>query len=141
MLQQERRLISSMCPHLFKLILILTFKSSEIDTSFYILTVDLWNAEGTHKVNLIQHSGTSPSISAAVSSSYPPPLRTLSFSYPAYPQPSNLPAQPAADSLHYCTESNHSPQAGLQYAHGGLQTYHASMTQGYYPLSTPTQVA
>ena len=46
---------------------------SEIDTTFYVLSVDLWSADGTKEVNLVRHSATSPSISATTSSSYPPP--------------------------------------------------------------------
>lgn len=45
---------------------------SEIDTAFFVLTVDLWSADGKREVNLVRHSATSPSISAATSSSYPP---------------------------------------------------------------------
>lgn len=59
---------------------------SEIDTSFYVLTVDLWNADGTSEVNLVKHSATSPSISTAMSSSYPPPPQSMSPTYPAYGQ-------------------------------------------------------
>ncbi|KAI9863265.1 MAG: hypothetical protein M1824_000465 [Vezdaea acicularis] len=46
---------------------------NEVDTSFFVLTVDLWSADGNREVNLVRHSATSPSISAATSSSYPPP--------------------------------------------------------------------
>ena len=60
--------------------------SSEIDTTFYDLTVDLWNADGTNEVNLVKHSATSPSISTAMSSSYPPPPQNLSPTYPGYGQ-------------------------------------------------------
>ncbi|KAL5365418.1 velvet factor [Aspergillus floccosus] len=60
---------------------------NEIDTSFYVLMVDLWNAEGTSEVNLVKHSATSPSISTAMSSSYPPPPHAVSPSYPQYSQP------------------------------------------------------
>jgi Velvet factor len=59
---------------------------SEIDTSFYVLTVDLWNADGTSEVNLVKHSATSPSISTAMSSSYPPPPQSMSPTYPPYGQ-------------------------------------------------------
>lgn len=70
---------------------------SEIDTSFYVLTVDLWNVDGTNEVNLVKHSATSPSISTAMSSSYPPPPQSMSPTYPAtynqapynYPQMGN----------------------------------------------------
>lgn len=46
---------------------------NHIDTSFFVLTVDLWNSDGDKEVNLVRHSQTSPSISAATSASYPPP--------------------------------------------------------------------
>ncbi|KAJ5584722.1 Velvet complex subunit B [Penicillium hispanicum] len=59
---------------------------NEIDTSFYVLTVDLWNADGTNEVNLVKHSATSPSISTAMSSSYPPPPQSMSPTYPTYGQ-------------------------------------------------------
>lgn len=59
---------------------------NEIDTSFYVLTVDLWNADGTNEVNLVKHSATSPSISTAMSSSYPPPPQSVSPTYPGYNQ-------------------------------------------------------
>ncbi|KAI9796127.1 MAG: Velvet complex subunit ryp3 [Piccolia ochrophora] len=58
---------------------------NEIDTSYYVLTVDLWSAEGTREVNLVRHSATSPSISTAVSSSYPPPAPQAPPQY-GYPQ-------------------------------------------------------
>ena len=59
---------------------------SEIDTSFYVLTVDLWNADGSSEVNLVRHSASSPSISTATSSSYPPPPQNMSPTYPPYAQ-------------------------------------------------------
>lgn len=57
---------------------------SDIDTSFYVLCVDLWSADGTRSENLVKHPSTSPSISTAVITSYPPPPQ--SFSPNAYPQ-------------------------------------------------------
>ncbi|KAI9814771.1 MAG: Velvet complex subunit ryp3 [Pycnora praestabilis] len=61
---------------------------NEIDMSFFVLSVDLWSAEGTREVNLVRHSATSPSISAATSAAYPPPPPQTPVQYP-YP-----PAQP-----------------------------------------------
>lgn len=53
-----------------------------------MLTVDLWNGEGTQEVNLVKHSATSPSISTAMSSSYPPPPQSsISPTYPTYQNP------------------------------------------------------
>ncbi|KAL4782528.1 velvet factor-domain-containing protein [Aspergillus varians] len=60
---------------------------NEIDTTFYVIMADLWSADGTHEVNLVKHSATSPSISTAMSSSYPPPPHATSPDYPSsYPQ-------------------------------------------------------
>jgi hypothetical protein len=60
---------------------------NEIDTSYYVLTVDLWNADGTTEVNLVKHSANSPSISTAMASSYPPPpAQNISPTYPTYAQ-------------------------------------------------------
>ncbi|KAL9123939.1 MAG: hypothetical protein Q9217_006685, partial [Psora testacea] len=44
----------------------------EIETAYFVLTVDLWSADGLREVNLVRHSSTSPSISAATATSYPP---------------------------------------------------------------------
>ena len=46
--------------------------NSEIETQFFVLTVDLWSADGQQEANLVRHSSTSPSISAATATSYPP---------------------------------------------------------------------
>ncbi|CAG8104276.1 unnamed protein product [Penicillium salamii] len=59
---------------------------NEIDTSFYVLTVDLWNVDGTSEVNLVKHSASSPSISTAMSQSYPPPPQSMSPTYGGYGQ-------------------------------------------------------
>ncbi len=47
---------------------------SDIDHSYFVLTVDLWSADGQKEVNLVRHSTCSPSISAGSTTSYPPPL-------------------------------------------------------------------
>src|SRR6266480_6657946 len=83
----------------------------EIDTTCFVLTVDLWNHDASVEVNLVQHSNTSPalSISAATTTTYPPPpeppyfgiLNPLQFSSyyrnvqygaaaPTYQQPSPI---------------------------------------------------
>jgi hypothetical protein len=47
----------------------------EINSSFFVLTADLWNDSRTHEVNIVRHSNHSPamSISASTVVSYPPP--------------------------------------------------------------------
>ncbi|TGZ83954.1 hypothetical protein EX30DRAFT_289127, partial [Ascodesmis nigricans] len=62
---------------------------NEVETTYYVLTVDLWSADGAREVNLVRHSATSPSISTATSSSYPPPpppVPSHSSMYPPHPQ-------------------------------------------------------
>jgi len=48
---------------------------SEVDSTFFVLTVDLWDAEGSREVNLVRHSSGAPtvSISSSTTTSYPPP--------------------------------------------------------------------
>lgn len=58
---------------------------SDIDTSFFVLTVDLWSADCQREVNLVRHSATSPSISAATSSSYPPPPSAYGYTSASVP--------------------------------------------------------
>lgn len=54
---------------------------SEVDSSFFVLTVDLWNENGTAEVNLVRHSSNSPavSISTATLTPYPPPADRTYF--------------------------------------------------------------
>ncbi|KAL9038393.1 MAG: hypothetical protein Q9180_003164 [Flavoplaca navasiana] len=90
---------------------------NQIDTSFYVLTVDLWNAEGTKEVNLVRHSQTSPSISAATSTSYPPPTMIQN--------PFGLPTQNS-----YLPGNAYAPVAPQAYANQHQQLYPAP-SQGY----------
>lgn len=48
---------------------------ADIDPSFFVLCVDLWDDRAANEVNLVRHSNSSPavSISAAVPCAYPPP--------------------------------------------------------------------
>ena len=64
---------------------------SEVDSTIFVLMVDLWNADGTHEVNLIRHSSGAPtvSISSSTTTSYPPPDRPPMQTY------HNLYGQPA----------------------------------------------
>ena len=56
-----------------------------MDPTFFVLTVDLWNDQGTQEVNLVRHSNNSPSMSISASSttSFPPaPERFLAIVHP-----------------------------------------------------------
>ncbi|ORY12128.1 velvet factor-domain-containing protein [Clohesyomyces aquaticus] len=48
---------------------------NEVDSTFYVLNVDLFDVEASHEVNLVRHSSSAPSvsISSSTTSSYPPP--------------------------------------------------------------------
>lgn len=100
---------------------------SEIDTSFYVLTVDLWNADGTSEVNLVRHSATSPSISTATSSSYPPPPQNLPQTYATYV--GNAYGQPAYSNMPNYYGANQ--QLAYQNAYGVNPQY--PYNPQYYP--------
>ncbi|KAF2710547.1 hypothetical protein K504DRAFT_377410, partial [Pleomassaria siparia CBS 279.74] len=81
---------------------------SEVDSTFFVLTVDLWDAEGSREVNLVRHSSGAPtvSISSSTTTSYPPPLErpamymaTSPMQYDHYGRPTG--AQPPPN--HYGT--------------------------------------
>lgn len=112
---------------------------SEIDTSFYVLTVDLWSGDGTREVNLVRHSATSPSISAATSSSYPPPSSAPQNFHAAFtntqPQPVQLAPgypQPLPQLTMHQQMANHNA-----YQQGTISVYPPNYNQHAYPQSLP----
>lgn len=111
---------------------------NEIDTSFYVLTVDLWSGDGTREVNLVRHSATSPSISAATSSSYPPPSSAPSFhtAYPnAQPQQVQLAPgypQPLPQLTMHQQMANHNA-----YQQGNMSMYPPNYNQHAYQQALP----
>ena len=48
---------------------------NDIDSTFFVLMVDLWHEDSSHAVNLVRHSSAAPTVSISSSSttSYPPP--------------------------------------------------------------------
>ncbi|KAI4195215.1 MAG: hypothetical protein LQ350_007337 [Teloschistes chrysophthalmus] len=118
---------------------------NNIDTSFFVLTVDLWNEKGNIEVNLVRHSQTSPSISAATSASYPPPamlqnpfnLPTQYLTGPAYNPviPNSMMQQQGypTSSMGY---SNHTYQPSQSLYHRQHQIAQPTM---YPPAYYPTQ--
>ena len=125
---------------------------SDIDTSYFVLTVDLWSADAQKEVNLVRHSATSPSISAATSSSYPPPLDdTPAYASttlqqvqmpPTYSQP---PPPPPLSSYQQTSSQYHQHQ----YSHQGQSSQApppppppppGGQQQGYYGTPTATPV-
>ena len=112
---------------------------SEIDTSFYVLTVDLWSGDGTREVNLVRHSATSPSISAATSSSYPPPSSAPQSFHPAFantqPQQVQLAPtypQPLPQLTMHQQMANHNA-----YQQGTISVYPPNYNQHAYQQSLP----
>lgn len=110
---------------------------SDIDTSFFVLTVDLWSADGKREVNLVRHSATSPSISAATSSSYPPPQTgPVPLPYPSVYHPGPPQMAMAAGYPHHpmmMHQPMHNPNAYQQPSYPGYPP------QPYPPHSYPTQ--
>jgi hypothetical protein len=109
----------------FSLRLLLLTSGSDLDISFCVLTVDLWNADGTSEVNLVKHSATSPSISTAMSSSYPPPPQSLSPTYSAYPQ--NSYGQPVGYPVNYGGNNVYQPPYGYPPYYGAAGQMPPSM--------------
>ena len=111
----------------------LTGDISEIDTSFYVLTVDLWNADGEREVNLVRHSAISPSISSATSSSYPPPPQNVQTSYPSYSYDGYGADYPllSPDYNSQISYQNFYDQAGPQ------GRYSSPMERNYFPQDAP----
>ncbi|KAF2474817.1 uncharacterized protein BDR25DRAFT_280392 [Lindgomyces ingoldianus] len=75
---------------------------TEVDSTFFVLTVDLWDADGTREVNLVRHSSGAPtvSISSSTTTSYPPPVERppmymapTMMAYDAYGRPMAAPPQ------------------------------------------------
>jgi hypothetical protein len=74
---------------------------NDVDSTFFVLMVDLWHEDGTRAVNLVRHSSAAPtvSISSSTTASYPPPPeRTMYMATPMVPQwdtmGNRLPPQP-----------------------------------------------
>jgi hypothetical protein len=106
-----------------------------------VLTVDLWNADGTSEVNLVKHSATSPSISTAMSSSYPPPPQSMSPTYPGYNQNQYPVGYPQMNNNYYggqqVTYQNQygQPMAYPQYYPGTSSQMPPAMSPAAQPVS------
>ncbi|CAF9935289.1 hypothetical protein IMSHALPRED_010174 [Imshaugia aleurites] len=123
---------------------------NEIDTAYLVLTVDLWSADAQKEFNLVRHSATSPSISAATASSYPPApdavytpssLEQAAAIAIAYTQPPPPPPASAYQQTSSQYHQHHYPQQG-QTSHPPPPPPPASgqQQQGYYNTPTATPV-
>ncbi|KAF2877813.1 velvet factor [Massariosphaeria phaeospora] len=120
---------------------------NEVDSTFFVLTVDLWDSEGSREVNLVRHSSGAPtvSISSSTTTSYPPPLdrpmyvpqtmitpvvdqygRSMSGT-PNFSQPFNAPPMPA---------NYYPPSANPSYVQGYASQSHYAGN----PVQLPMQV-
>lgn len=87
-----------------------------------MLTVDLWSSDGKREVNLVRHSASSPSISAATSSSYPPPQTgpvPLPYQSAYHSAPPQLPMATGYPHPMMMHQSMHNPNAYQQQQHPG----------------------
>lgn len=112
--------------------------AEDFETNFFILTVDLWSEDGTKEVNLVRHSATSPSISAATSSSYPPPSAAV------YPYSQNTAAQVNAHTQQAAAATGMQVHVGLTppgYGPQGYTAHHAAPYMAQPPPAGGSQPA
>ncbi|KAL3476772.1 velvet factor [Aspergillus californicus] len=96
---------------------------------------DLWSADGSHEVNLVKHSSTSPSISTAMTSSYPPPPHQTS---PEYSH--NYPQGTYGQSVAYPPVSSNYYGSGTQVQYSNYGNPQAQYYPNYYgPGGVPQQ--
>ncbi|ERF71329.1 hypothetical protein EPUS_03483 [Endocarpon pusillum Z07020] len=139
--------------------------AQDIDISFFVITVDLWDEEAQKEVNLVKHAANSPSISTASAVAYPqtPTANSATQAFYQYPQsnfasPNNAPQQNPT-SPYYSTHgqqgyagvaSNYSQYGHTQYGfnHTGFgpnnpqsngQFMHASPSHPSYMLTHQQQ--
>lgn len=104
---------------------------NEVDSTFFVLTVDLWDNEGTREVNLVRHSSGAPtvSISSSTTTSYPPPVeRPAMYMAPAMTQQFDMYGRPMPPQPQYSAPSV--PPSYYQ-GHGGPPSYQYSNPNPY----------
>jgi Velvet factor len=104
----------------------------DIDISFFVITVDLWDEEAQKEVNLVKHAANSPSISTASAVAYPQtPTATVSNPIPSESVlEANLP-QSASQSYYQFPQSNYTSPAGAQQQSPASPYYQPHAQQGY----------
>ncbi|KAL5448561.1 hypothetical protein PMIN06_007142 [Paraphaeosphaeria minitans] len=102
--------------------------ANDIDSTFFVLTVDLWDADGAREVNLVRHSSGAPtvSISSSTTTSYPPPVER-----PAMYMPQVMPGIPQIDAY-----GRHMPQSAYPPANMPAYNAYTAPAQGYPYAST-----
>jgi hypothetical protein len=90
---------------------------TDVDCNFFILSVDLWDAEGKHEQNLVMHPSNATAAALAGSSANSP------TSPNTFHQPSWTNSSPAANSQ-YSYQTEYPPNSSfLPPAHGSNQNY------------------
>ncbi|KAK9770637.1 putative Velvet factor-domain-containing protein [Seiridium cardinale] len=136
---KDRRPITP--PPCIRLIVLDTQTNQEVDVNqiehqMYVLSVDLWNAEGTKEFNLVKHSTNSPSISSTTSTSFRE-LENSGAQYPPQQYPVHMPSHeqgPYASqtSAHGMSYPPPMPGYAQQGHYGGFSNQPASYTD--YPF-------
>ncbi|KAF2109130.1 velvet factor-domain-containing protein [Lophiotrema nucula] len=118
----------------------------DVDSTFFVLTVDLWDADGQREVNLVRHSSGAPtvSISSSTTTSYPPPVErpavymtSMMPQYDSYGRPVAAPQPYGAPPLGGAYYSN---PAAPNYPYNA-QPYGAAQPQMAMPVAAPPSTA
>jgi hypothetical protein len=118
---------------------------NEIDSTYFVLLVDLWDEESTRAVNLVRHSSAAPtvSISSSTVTAFPPPQERVAayltpgmssydqhYRQPMVPQPLN-PYGHHHVPQGYATTTGGYAQYGTAYGQNPAQTMTAPMTSNH----------
>jgi hypothetical protein len=121
---------------------------TDVDSTYFVLMVDLWHEDGSRAVNLVRHSSAAPtvSISSSTVTSYPPPPeRQLYMPMPTGQWPdqmgNRMPPPPAhAYGQQAMPQYNYPANSGNPaYAYGGSNGYAQNQPQMVIPAPPLTQ--
>jgi hypothetical protein len=126
--------------------------ADDVDSTFFVLSVDLWDADGVREVNLVRHSGGAPtvSISSSTTTSFPPPperptlmvAQAMVPGYSTYGRPPALPPQyqpPSVEANYYHPHATSAPNYG--YAATPQQHPYSSHSVMPVPVVPPPSTA
>ncbi|KAL5121938.1 hypothetical protein ACEQ8H_000154 [Pleosporales sp. CAS-2024a] len=118
---------------------------SDVDSTFFVLMVDLWHEDSSRAVNLVRHSSAAPtvSISSSTVTSYPPPPeRTMYMATNMLPQWDPVTGrQPPPQPAHY-PQPSIPPQYSYQPNPGNNTAYAQYGAQnGFAPNPAPMPMA
>ncbi|KAH7391867.1 velvet factor-domain-containing protein [Pyrenochaeta sp. MPI-SDFR-AT-0127] len=118
---------------------------NDVDSTFFVLSVDLWHEDTSRAVNLVRHSSAAPtvSISSSTVTSYPPPPeRPMYIPTPMVPQYNQYgqPIPPRAVDP-YSHPSMPPNYYGSAPGSAGYPPYGAGSAYGQNPVQMPVAVA